>query len=361
MKNILHVVGARPNFIKAAPVWNAIHELEEINQILVHTGQHYDSIMSDIFFEELSIPQPDYNLNIGSNSHARQTAAIMIKLEDLILKNTPDLVMVYGDVNSTVAAAMVCSKISIPFAHVEAGLRSFDRNMPEEINRIITDQLADLLFTPSEDGDQNLVKEGVDKGKIFFVGNVMIDTLDKLNSKARMPKKFEQLNNYILVTIHRPSNVDDINNLKSILDNLIKVSNTHPVIFPIHPRTKQVLLNSQTKYNYIENLYLIEPLGYLEFLGLMKNAKAVITDSGGIQEETTWLGIPCITIRKNTERPVTIKMGTNQLIGLDYNTIPSVINSLNYERQLNTKPPLWDGSASVRIAGIVKNYLKDKF
>ena len=351
---LIHVVGARPNFMKAAPVWSAIAKITDFNQILVHTGQHYDKLMSDIFFKELQIPAPDYNLDIGSDTHARQTAAIMIKFEELVADLNPDMVLVYGDVNSTVAAAMVCSKLLIPFAHIEAGLRSFDRKMPEEINRLITDQLADLLFTPSIDGDDNLIKEGIPKSKIHFVGNVMIDTLVKLLPKSDKPNRFKELKQYALVTLHRPSNVDDFESLKSILQNLEKISNSIPIIFPVHPRTKKIITANNLDILNNENFHLIKPIGYIEFLGLMKNATAVVTDSGGIQEETTYLGVPCITVRENTERPITISLGTNQLIGKDYYKIPDLINNAkNIERRSNTIIPLWDGKASDRIAKIL--------
>ena len=356
MKKIIHVVGARPNFMKAAPVWKAISELGEFNQILIHTGQHYDNYMSDIFFKELQLPEPDYNLNIGSDTHARQTATIMIKIEELVVDINPDLVIVYGDVNSTAAASIVSSKLQIPFAHVEAGLRSYDRRMPEEINRLITDQLADLLFTPSKDGDTNLIKEGIDQSKIHFVGNVMIDTLALLIEKASPPKIFKDFEDFVLVTIHRPSNVDDIENISAIIENLIIVSESQKVIFPIHPRTRNKLLDNNIDISKNPDLHIIDPLGYLEFLGLMKNAKVVVTDSGGIQEETTWLGRPCLTVRENTERPITLDLGTNKLIGLDYNRIPLEVNSAlpSTEYQI---PKYWDGIASVRIAKIIKNYL----
>lgn len=358
MKTILHVVGARPNFMKAAPVWDAIQRFDKFKQILVHTGQHYDNMMSEIFFTELNLPLPKYNLDVGSGSHAQQTALIMTKLEKVLLVVKPDLVIVYGDVNSTVAASLVCSKISIPLAHVEAGLRSFDRRMPEEINRLVTDQLADYLFTPSEDGDLNLKNEGIKSDKIFFVGNVMIDTLIKLKTLAEMPEIFSELNEYILVTLHRPSNVDNINNLESIISNLLEISKTNPVVFPVHPRTKHVLQKCNINYHNHQNFYLIDPLGYLQFLGLIKNAKAVITDSGGIQEETTWLGIPCITVRENTERPITITVGTNQLIGLAYSKMPQTVNNLTKKTE-HKIPPLWDGKAADRIADIIKNHLLD--
>jgi len=353
---LIHVVGARPNFMKAAPVWSAISKIIDCNQILVHTGQHYDKLMSEVFFKELQMPVPDYNLNIGSDTHARQTAAIMIKFEELVTELNPDMVLVYGDINSTVATALVCSKLIVPFAHIEAGLRSFDRRMPEEINRLITDQLADLLFTPSMDGDANLKNEGIPESKIHCVGNVMIDTLVKLLPNAVKPNRFKDLKQYVLVTLHRPSNVDDFESLKSILQNLEITSDSIPIIFPVHPRTKKIITANNLDIINNINFHLIEPLGYLEFLGLMKNATAVITDSGGIQEETTYLDIPCITVRENTERPITLSLGTNQLIGKDYFKIPDLINSaINIKKRSHTIIPLWDGKASERIAEILSN------
>jgi len=352
--NLIHVVGARPNFMKAAPVWSAIDRMTNFSQKLVHTGQHYDNLMSEIFFKELGIPIPNYNLNIGSDSHARQTGGIMIKFEELIHETEPELVLVYGDVNSTVAAAMVCSKSSIPIAHIEAGLRSFDRTMPEEINRLITDQLSDLLFTPSKDGNINLLNEGIPNSKIHFVGNVMIDTLIKLLPKADTPTRFKDVNKYILVTLHRPSNVDSIKSLTVILKNLEIISQSFPIIFPVHPRTNKIINDNNLNIINNKNFHLIEPLGYLNFLGLMKNAAAVVTDSGGIQEETTYLGIPCITVRENTERPITISVGTNQLIGKDYSKIPDLISNVaNNSNRTNTIPPLWDGKTAERIVDIL--------
>ena len=356
MKKVVHIVGARPNFMKAAPVWKALNELTNFKQILIHTGQHYDNYMSDIFFQELRLPSPDYNLNIGSDTHARQTAAIMINLEETLMTINPDLVIVYGDVNSTAAAAIVCSKIDIPIAHVEAGLRSFDRRMPEEINRIITDQLADLLFTPSKDGDTNLIKEGINQDKIHFVGNVMIDTLMLLNSKANPPKEFQGIKDFVLVTIHRPSNVDNVDNLRAIIKNLIQVSKSYTVIFPIHPRTNKMMLDNGIDVSDSPDLNIITPLGYMEFLGLIKKAIVVLTDSGGIQEETTWLGIPCITVRENTERPITVSVGTNKLIGLEYDRIPHEVISA-VRREQHQIPKYWDGKASNRIAVIIQDFL----
>ena len=354
---LIHVVGARPNFMKAAPVWSAIDEITDFMQVLVHTGQHYDKLMSEVFFSELNIPEPDYNLNIGSDTHARQTAAIMIKFEEVVLQLRPDMVLVYGDINSTVAAAIVCSKLQIPFAHVEAGLRSFDRGMPEEINRLITDQLADLLFTPSIDGNENLLKEGIAENKIKLVGNVMIDTLVRLLPKAYKPEEFNKLEKYILVTLHRPSNVDDPKILQIILNKLQEVSKQIPVIFPIHPRTKKMIAENKLRVIRNKKLNLINPLGYLEFLGLMRSASAVITDSGGIQEETTYLGIPCITVRENTERPITISIGTNVLIGTKFDKIIHLVSlTLKGDSKLHAIPPLWDGHAAERIAQIIKNH-----
>ena len=288
---ILHVVGARPNFMKAAPVYRALANKGH-QQILVHTGQHYDAIMSDVFFSALEIPKPDESLNVGSGSHAQQTAAIMSRFEPVVLERKPDLVLVYGDVNSTVAAVLVCSKLGIRVGHVESGLRSFDRTMPEEINRLVTDQLADLLFTPSADGDENLAREGIAKEKIFLVGNVMIDTLIQFLPKAdELYPKLKQdlsLSTYGLITLHRPSNVDDESVFLPMLQVLDELSRELPLIFPVHPRTRQKWVGQLEKCN--PNLRAIEPLGYLEFLALQKNARVVITDSGGIQEETTYLG-----------------------------------------------------------------------
>jgi UDP-N-acetylglucosamine 2-epimerase (non-hydrolysing) len=352
---VLHVVGARPNFMKAAPVYRALtargHE-----QTLVHTGQHYDALMSDIFFQALEIPAPDESLNIGSGSHAQQTAAIMSRFEPVVLARQPEIVLVYGDVNSTVAAALVCAKLGVRVGHVEAGLRSFDRTMPEEINRLVTDQLADLLFTPSADGDENLAREGVANEKIFLVGNVMIDTLIQFLPKADsiFPKLQAELSlgSYGLVTLHRPSNVDDEATFLPMLEVLNELSRELPLIFPVHPRTKQKWAAQLDQCN--PHLRAIEPLGYLEFLALQKNATVVITDSGGIQEETTYLGTPCLTLRENTERPITITQGTNLLIGRDWELLRKGFHAaLSGPRKQAGRPPLWDGKAAERIAEII--------
>jgi UDP-N-acetylglucosamine 2-epimerase (non-hydrolysing) len=353
--HVLHVVGARPNFMKAAPVHRGLAGHGHI-QTLVHTGQHYDVQMSDVFFKQLGIPKPDENLNVGSASHAQQTAAIMSRFEPVALAHRPDMVLVYGDVNSTVAAALVCSKLGIRVAHVEAGLRSFDRSMPEETNRMLTDQLADLLFTPSKDGDENLAREGIAKEKVFLVGNVMIDTLIRLLPAA--DEAFTRLKNELslqdfgLITLHRPSNVDEEAVFLPMLEMLDRLSGDLPLIFPVHPRTRNKWSARLERSN--PNLRVIDPLGYVEFLALQKNARVVITDSGGIQEESTYLGIPCLTLRENTERPITVTMGTNVLIGRDLGLLRKhFCAALNGGRKQHILPPLWDGRAAIRIAEIL--------
>jgi len=353
---ILHVVGARPNFVKAAPVFRAVAE-RGLKQVLVHTGQHYDAKMSDVFFQELDIPEPDECLNVGSGSHAHQTASVMTGLEPLLQRRSPDLVLVYGDVNSTMASALVCAKLGIKIAHVESGLRSFDRTMPEEINRLVTDQLYDLLFTPSEDGNRNLEREGIPAEKVRLVGNVMIDTLIRAlpRAEAEYPllRKQFAIDTYGLVTLHRPSNVDDASVFLPMIDVLDSISCDIPLVFPVHPRTRQRW--SARLASCTPNLRVIDPLGYFEFLALQKNAVMVITDSGGIQEETTWLGTPCLTLRENTERPVTVTVGTNMLIGRDWHALRNNASSiLRGQWKRGACPPLWDGSASVRIASILQ-------
>jgi UDP-N-acetylglucosamine 2-epimerase (non-hydrolysing) len=355
---LLHIVGARPNFMKAAPVIDALKQYPHVSQLLVHTGQHYDKIMSDIFFKELGLPKPDINLEVGSGSHAIQTAEIMTRFEPVLLEEKPDLVLVYGDVNSTVATALVATKRHVPVAHVEAGLRSFDRAMPEEINRLLTDQIADLLFTPSADGDENLLREGVASEQIHLVGNVMIDTLVRLLPQAeqRWPalQATHNLSVYGLVTLHRPSNVDDPDMLPQIMTALNNISWELPLLFPMHPRTRQRLRDSQL---IIDNsqLTIVSPVGYLDFLALQQNARLIITDSGGIQEESTYLGVPCLTVRENTERPVTVSMGTNVLVGCDMEFLRREIRSILQGRVKPHKAavPLWDGNAAKRIATII--------
>jgi UDP-N-acetylglucosamine 2-epimerase (non-hydrolysing) len=352
---VLHVVGARPNFMKAAPVYRALAQRGH-KQILVHTGQHYDALMSDVFFRALGIPTPDESLNVGSGSHAQQTAGVMSLFEPVVLARKPDIVLVYGDVNSTVAAALVCSKLGIRVGHVEAGLRSYDRTMPEEINRLVTDQLSDMLFTPSSDGNENLAKEGIAQDKVFLVGNVMIDTLIQFLPQAdevfpALRSKFG-LESYGLVTLHRPANVDEGDTFLPMLAALRKLSQELPLIFPVHPRTQQKW--SAQLQESSPNIRAIEPQGYLEFLALQKNARVVITDSGGIQEETTYLGTPCLTLRENTERPITIKAGTNVLIGRDWELLDrSFRAALQRNNHRSVPPPLWDGRASERIADVL--------
>jgi UDP-N-acetylglucosamine 2-epimerase (non-hydrolysing) len=348
---VLHIVGARPNFMKVAPVLNALKSRKHVVQTLVHTGQHYDANMSDVFFEQLGIRAPDVNLAVGSGTHARQTAEIMARFEPLALERKPDIVLVYGDVNSTVAAALVCAKLGIRVGHVEAGLRSFDRTMPEEINRLVTDQLADVLYTPSEDGDINLQREGIPAEKIFRVGNVMIDSLVKLLPVAQRQSKNGLPERYALVTLHRPANVDDSAALKGVLQSLLEVNRDLSVIFPAHPRTRQRI--SDFGLN-AEQLQLLDPLPYVDFLALQSRATVVITDSGGIQEETTYLGIPCLTLRENTERPVTVSLGTNVLVGRDPDKLRSELSrALAGKAKKGTIPPLWDGHAGERIATLL--------
>lgn len=346
--NVFHIVGARPNFMKVAPVLSALKSWKHVVQTLVHTGQHYDANMSDVFFEQLGIPAPDVNLAVGSASHARQTAEIMTRFEPVALERKPDIVLVYGDVNSTVATALVCAKLGIRVGHVEAGLRSFDRTMPEEINRLVTDQLADVLYTPSEDGDINLQREGISAEKIFRVGNVMIDSLVKLLPVAQRQSRNGLPERYALVTLHRPANVDDSVTLKGILQSLLEVNRDLAVVFPAHPRTRQRI--SDFGLN-AEQLRVLDPLPYVDFLGLQARATVVITDSGGIQEETTYLGVPCLTLRENTERPVTVSLGTNVLVGRDPGKLRSELALvLAGKAKKGTVPPLWDGHTGERIA-----------
>ncbi len=346
--NIFHIVGARPNFMKVAPVLGALQGRENVVQTLIHTGQHYDVNMSEVFFSQLGIPAPDVNLAVGSGSHAQQTAEIMIRLEPVIIERRPDIVLVYGDVNSTVATVLVCAKLGVRVGHVEAGLRSFDRTMPEEINRLVTDQLADLLFTPSEDGDENLRREGIPAERIFLVGNVMIDSLVRLLPVARKSNRNGLPDRYALVTLHRPANVDDSVRLKGILESLLEVNRDLAVVFPTHPRTRKRI--DDFGFN-AEQLRLLDPCPYVDFLGLQSRATVVITDSGGIQEETTYLGVPCLTVRENTERPITVSMGTNVLVGRDPEKLRTELaRVLSGKTKKGTIPPLWDGHAGERIA-----------
>jgi UDP-N-acetylglucosamine 2-epimerase (non-hydrolysing) len=360
------VVGARPNFMKIAPLLleirkhNNTHKYGDvtIEYLLVHTGQHYDLQMSDAFFRELNIPDPDVNLEVGSGSHAVQTAEIMIRFEKVCIQEKPDWIIVVGDVNSTMACTVVASKLGLKVAHVEAGLRSFDRTMPEEINRLVTDALADLLLTPSEDADQNLLKEGVLQDKIKRVGNIMIDTLILNLEKARALKPHGHYGveekKYVFVTLHRPSNVDGKDSLLKIMQNLIALSQRLPVIFPMHRRTEKNLIEYgiMPTQNQHPNLKLCKPVGYFESIGLADKARFVLTDSGGLQEETTYLKVPCLTLRPNTERPITISLGTNRLTSIE--TLENDIKQiLNGNHQLGVIPELWDGLTSGRILKIL--------
>jgi UDP-N-acetylglucosamine 2-epimerase (non-hydrolysing) len=354
--HVLHVVGARPNFMKADPVLRALKAYPGIHQTLVHTGQHYDAAMSEIFFRQLEIPEPDCNLEVGSGSHAQQSAEIMRAFEPVLLQHQPDIVLVYGDVNSTLAAALVSSKLGVRVGHVEAGLRSRDRRMPEEINRLLTDQLSDFLFTPSADADENLLREGIDAQRIHRVGNVMIDTLTRLLSRAERQRRSDISAPYVLVTLHRPSNVDDLPWLRGLFKTLAEISQQLVVVFPVHPRTRQRLQKLGLFSQDDTRLRLLEPLPYLEFLALQRYAALVITDSGGIQEETTFLGIPCLTVRENTERPITVNLGTNQLVGRDLKKLRVATEGIlecRKQMAMSHSIPLWDGRAAERIAAVL--------
>lgn len=363
MLKVINVVGARPNFMKVAPIVAAMKKRRDVFQpIVVHTGQHYDVAMSDTFFTDLDLPQPDIHLGVGSGTHAIQTAAVMERFEPVVVNEKPDWVLVVGDVNSTLACALVCVKLGIKVAHVEAGLRSRDRTMPEEINRLLTDQIADLLFTTSQDAGENLLSEGIPAERIRFVGNVMIDSLMMNLESAKRSKIKSQLGlsdgTYGVLTLHRPSNVDNEHTFGRILDALETISRSLPIIFPVHPRTRKTIgdLGLGDRVAQITNLRLIDPLGYLDFLSLYSTARLVLTDSGGIQEETTSLGIPCLTLRENTERPVTVELGTNVIVGTDTKKIIAAANAaLNGSSKSSVSQlPLWDGHASERILDVLQ-------
>ncbi len=369
---ILSVVGARPNFMKIAPLIREMQRHQHIASLLVHTGQHYDVQMAGQFFRDLEIPDPDICLDVGSGSHAYQTAEVMKRLEPVIERERPDLVVVVGDVNSTMAAALTAVKLLIPVAHIEAGLRSFDRTMPEEINRVVTDAVSDFLFVTEESGVQNLLSEGVNKNKIFLVGNVMIDSLEasrRLWSRSDIRAKLGLTGrDYGVVTLHRPSNVDHPNTLCRILEALQKIGQSLPIVFPIHPRTRKMLERSSAVGHGIRlgmptvtvnGVYGFDPLGYLDFMALVAGARLVLTDSGGIQEETTALGIPCLTIRENTERPVTVTHGTNRLVGTSPDKIVYEAEKvLTSPQPKPSPPPLWDGHASERIVSILLRHFE---
>ncbi|TMB98398.1 MAG: UDP-N-acetylglucosamine 2-epimerase (non-hydrolyzing) [Chloroflexi bacterium] len=356
MSVVLSVVGARPNFMKLAPVARALSKRRRVRHVIVHTGQHYDPEMSSTFFRELQIAEPDHNLQVGSGSHARQTAAIMERLERLCTKARPDVVLAYGDVNSTAAAALVAAKLGISVGHIEAGLRSRDRSMPEEINRLITDRLSDILFTPSRDASENLRAEGIPAERIQFVGNVMIDSVVHALPAAReldAPKRHAlPLGKYVVVTLHRPSNVDEPRTLAVLLDALAEVATDRPVIFPMHPRTRARI--ASVKVPACSGLRLLEPIAYTEMLSLVASAGLVITDSGGLQEETSYLGIPCITVRANTERPITCTQGTNRLVAPRRDDLLTAVRGVAMTG-VNPRPTIerWDGETAERIAGVL--------
>jgi UDP-N-acetylglucosamine 2-epimerase (non-hydrolysing) len=358
---VLHVVGARPNYMKVAPIMAEMTKHpDKFEQVLVHTGQHYDDNMSRVFFHDLELPEPDVYLGVGSGSHAWQTAQVMLAFEPVLLEHQPDLVIVVGDVNSTIACALVATKLHAPVTHVEAGLRSFDRTMPEEINRVLTDQVADLLFTTERSANENLLREGVAEGKIHFVGNVMIDTLLRHKERALALDVLERYGlepqGFALLTLHRPSNVDMPEVLAGILDALVEIQTRLPVFFPAHPRTMKRVreFGFEKRMAARPDLRVTEPLGYLEFLNLMANARLVLTDSGGIQEETTILGVPCLTLRENTERPVTVTQGTNTIVGCDPERIVTqALAILGSRDKAGRVPELWDGRAAGRIVALL--------
>ncbi|HEV2880356.1 MAG TPA: UDP-N-acetylglucosamine 2-epimerase (non-hydrolyzing) [Pyrinomonadaceae bacterium] len=357
MLKVINVVGARPNFMKVAPIVEAMRQrATEFTSLIVHTGQHHDARMSEAFFRDLELPAPDVHLGVGSGTHAQQTAAVLERFEPVVLSEQPDWVLVVGDVNSTLACALCCAKLGVRVAHVEAGLRSRDRTMPEEINRLLTDQISDLLLTPSPDADENLLAENIPRERIRFVGNVMIDSLYAQMERANRSRIREELGlgrgtDYAVVTLHRPSNVDAREPLERILSALESIGRRLPVVFPVHPRTQRKLEEFGLRARVAAlapRVRLVEPLGYLDFLRLFSGARLVLTDSGGIQEETTALSIPCLTLRDNTERPITITHGTNRLVGTNAATITdAAFDALDNPRE--SVPPLWDGQAADRI------------
>jgi UDP-N-acetylglucosamine 2-epimerase (non-hydrolysing) len=350
---VIYAMGARPNYVKMAPVIAALRErLPDDEHVIVNTGQHYDRLMSDVFLEELGMPEPDHLLGVGSGSHAVQTARVMERVEPVILAERPDLVIVPGDINSTLAVALVTAKLGVPLAHLEAGLRSFDRTMPEEINRIVADEFADLLLIHSDEAVENLSREGVSSERIHFVGNTMIDSLVALEERFRATEAASRLglepHRYLLVTLHRPALVDGPL-LHDVLDQLEAIARELPVVLPAHPRTRKMMGERRLS----DGVHVLGPLGYLDFLSLQADAVAVLTDSGGVQEETTYLGVPCFTLRDNTERPVTIRLGTNTLLGLDPARIADILPALEKVGAPREPPPGWDGHAATRVADVV--------
>ena len=360
---VISVVGARPNFIKIAPVNKAFQKYNSsVEHKICHTGQHFDEKMSKVFFDELEMPKPDFYLGVGGGTHASQTARIMMAFEEVIELDRPDLIIVPGDVNSTIACSLVASKLGIKIAHVESGLRSFDSGMPEEINRVLTDIISDFLFVTEKSGMENLANEGIDPSRVFFTGNVMIDSLVHYLPKIEGSGIVNELGiaekDYVLVTFHRPSNVDDGNYLGELVKFLGNIASRKKIVFPVHPRTRANLKRYGQDALMPENLILTDPIGYIDFLALVKNSALVITDSGGIQEETTWLGVPCITVRNNTERPVTVEVGTNLLAGTDLKHVESLaLDVLAGNVKKGSVPELWDGRAAERIVKILVEHL----
>jgi UDP-N-acetylglucosamine 2-epimerase (non-hydrolysing) len=356
-KKVILVVGARPNFIKLNPLWKRMRNIRAPMKI-IHTGQHYDHELSKSFFDDFDLAEPDIDLGVGSASHGRQTGLIAIRIEKVLEKEKPELVIVFGDVNSTIATALVTSKMGIPLAHVEAGLRSFDRSMPEEINRVLTDQIAEYLFTPSKDADANLIREGISRKRVFFVGNIMIDSLVKYLTKAKSRKLYKNFDlkekKYWLLTLHRPSNVDNKGRFTELLSAIDHIRGQRKIIFSIHPRTKKMIKSFALEKQFPwlsggENFIPTSPVGYIDFLSLEFYAEAVMTDSGGMQEETTFLGVPCLTVRKNTERPVTIGIGTNILCKSRGQVVKNAEKILHGKGKVGHIPPLWDGRTAKRI------------
>lgn len=359
-RTVVHVVGARPNYMKIAPVMEALRGESRVRQVLVNTGQHYDDAMAGGFLKELQLPAPDHNLGVGSATHAIQTAKVMMAFEEICLADRPDLVVVVGDVNSTMAASLVAAKLVIPIAHVEAGLRSRDKHMPEEVNRIVTDRLADLLLTPSRDAGENLRAEGTPEERIHFVGNVMIDTLKRHLPIATLERIRDRIavgdGPYAVLTLHRPSNVDDPATLTGILRAVGRIASRMPVIFPVHPRTRNRLREFGLEGG-LEGVVLTEPLGYIDFLALTSHARLILTDSGGLQEESTALGISCLTLRENTERPVTVTQGTNRVVGTCTTAIIEGFDQILGSTGPKSMPELWDGHAGERIAAVIGRFL----
>ena len=369
MKKVISVVGARPNFMKVSPVHRAfclknekLKDDRKVQHLIVHTGQHYDYNMSDAFFRDLELPKPDYFLGVGSGSHSEQTAKIMVEFEKVVQKENPDLIIVVGDVNSTIACGLVASKLLIPLAHIEAGLRSFDRKMPEEINRVLTDRISKYHFITEKSAYQNLINEGEHPDNIYFVGNTMIDSLVFAEKKVEQSKFLENnnllKNDYIVVTLHRPSNVDNRESLEMFLDIFKYISQFKKIVFPVHPRTMKMMqeFDLLDKFESLKELQMIEPMNYIDFLNSMMNAYFVMTDSGGIQEETTYLDIPCITLRTTTERPITIEIGTNRLISPEKEMILFAVDGLfKHTPKRIAMPPLWDGKSGERIVDIISN------